>query len=337
MRILLLGALLGSLLGLCSAWLLLDVEFLTDPVRLLLSVVIGLSFAGLVWTFGLVRWIAMRMDRRRRRKASPQAAPVRVAEVEVQFDDDETGEVDLADETWLQAVDLEPSGPIQDDLLYPEADFESVEDEESTTQLVSRSELQALARALMAGETPPPLQAAPKATPPPSSLSPHEVDQLMRQAAGAVEDGRFDEAKDLFTQVIEGAPDHAWAFLGRGRIYLDHSDDNRAMSDFSRAQELMPGAPEPLVAMGDLYFGRKDYLQSIEYLTIALGQDPDNAMALTRRGISLYYRREYEPALADLQRAAQLDPDIPLLASYLARAQRRVRNTSTPAPDRRRR
>ncbi len=194
---------------------------------------------------------------------------------------------------------------------------------------MSRAELRALARAMLEGGSPDEFE-------PPPKLDPGQVEEMLEQAAYATDAGRFDEAVELYTQVIDSTEDPR-AYLGRGRIHLDHSDYNRAMSDFRVAEELVPGAPEPLVAMGDLFFGRKDYVQSIEYLTLALGQQPDHAMALTRRGMSQYYLKDYEAALADLQRASELDPDIPMLSSYLARAERRVRGIPTSAVERRRR
>ncbi|MEN0062556.1 MAG: tetratricopeptide repeat protein [Myxococcota bacterium] len=328
MRVLLIGTLLGALLGLCSFWLLGSIDWLTPPQKLVGASVLGLAFAGLVWSFGLVRWVARRLDRRARRKPTVNVDGESAELVDVELDEDElTGP---ADDTWLMpAVEVPDSPPPREPtdhgafgLYDEEEDFD-----ESTTQLVSRSELKALARALLDGKRVPE---------PTQHLSPHEIEELLASARFAVEEGRFDDALDLFTQIIDGAED-VRAYLGRGRVHLDHSDFNRAMSDFAVAEDLMPGAPEPLLAMGDLFFGRKDYAQSIEYLTLALEQQPDNAMALTRRGMSLYYRKDYEAALADLRRAAELDPDIPMLASYLARVERRVRATSTISQDRRRR
>jgi len=360
-RVLLIGAVLGALLGGCSFVMLGSIPWLDLPRQLLISVVLGLSFSGLVWSFGLVRWLATRFDPRSQRETTrvsvPESTeplgpydeaydsldpswespdPLHAAEVHY---DENTGAVDPA---FIQAVD-EPTPPPQvreelegdvgtprergrADAHYPP--FMDDDEDENATQLVSREELKALARAVLEGRAPS------EAVEP---LASHEVEELLFQADAAVLDGRFEEALDVFSQVIDGSADPR-AYLGRGRVYLDHSDFNRAMSDFATAEELMPGAPEPLLAMGDLCFACKDYGQSIEYLTLALGQQPDDAMALMRRGMSQFYRKEYRLALDDLQRASQLDPDIPMLRSYLTRAERRVRGVSTTAPsDRRRR
>jgi len=356
-RFLLIGAVLGALLGGCSFVMLGTVSWLPEPQRVGLSLVIGLSFAALLWSYAAVRLIARRV----RSRGSPaestdgffgaDTAPIGEPTARIDLEGggpervnhspksalafEETGTIiapgflEVLDDsspppTVSERPDLDDSPKMPFDPIFAD------HDDECATQIVSRDELKALARAMLEETT------ATVAVPA-ERLAPHEVDDLLNDAHRAVEHGRFEEALAAFSRVLGDGPD-ARAYLGRGRIYLDHHDFNEAMNDFALAEELMPGAPEPLVAMGDLCFAAKDYVQSIEYLTLALKQQPNNAMALTRRGMSLYYRKQFEMALDDLQRAARLDPDIPMLGSYLVRAERRVRGVpATVQQDRRRR
>jgi len=51
-----------------------------------------------------------------------------------------------------------------------------------------------------------------------------------------------------------------------------------------------------------------------------LDRDAGHAMARCRRGISHYYRKNYRQAFLDLQRAYNLDPDIPNIRKYVQMA-----------------
>ena len=52
---------------------------------------------------------------------------------------------------------------------------------------------------------------------------------------------------------------------------------------------------------------------------------PNHAMAMCRRGISHYYRKNYDTAVADLTRAQALDPDIPNISTYVGMAKRKTK------------
>jgi tetratricopeptide (TPR) repeat protein len=75
--------------------------------------------------------------------------------------------------------------------------------------------------------------------------------------------------------------------------------------------------------MGDFFFARKEYRKAIDFFNEALEVSPDHAMAWCRRGISYYYRREYDAAVTDLTRAMKLNPDIPNISTYLSTAKRK--------------
>ena len=89
------------------------------------------------------------------------------------------------------------------------------------------------------------------------------------------------------------------------------------------AEEVDDQSAEPKVAIGDLYFHRKDYRKAIECFDTALQMSPNHAMAFCRRGISHYYRKNYQQALVDLEKASSIDPDIPNIASFISMAKRK--------------
>jgi Tfp pilus assembly protein PilF len=146
------------------------------------------------------------------------------------------------------------------------------------------------------------------------------VEELLELAQRSMAKGDLKNASAAFSELLEYAPGHMAACIGRGRCHLDLGDYAAAMSDFKKAEDLDPNSPEPLVAMGDLYFARKDYSRAIELFDAAIELDGSHAMARCRRGISHYYKKNYRQAFNDLQRAYNLDPEIPNIRKYVQMA-----------------
>lgn len=59
--------------------------------------------------------------------------------------------------------------------------------------------------------------------------------------------------------------------------------------------------------LGALYFQNGDLIVALEELTLAAAIDPDYAMALSTRGLILYYVNEFESAEKDFKRALSLE------------------------------
>ena len=153
------------------------------------------------------------------------------------------------------------------------------------------------------------------------------VEELLESADAAMARGDLQTASAAYTELLEYAPGHLTACIGRGRCHLDLGDYAAAMSDFKKAEDLDPNSPEPLVAMGDLYFARKDYTRAIELFDAAIELDGSHAMARCRRGISHYYKKNYRQAFNDLQRAYNLDPEIPNIRKYVQMAIKKLDQT----------
>lgn len=157
-----------------------------------------------------------------------------------------------------------------------------------------------------------------------ATLTDTEVDALITRAKKAAHLGNYEAGVNYYSDVLDADPDHAGAYLGRGRLYLDRLDYSRAMSDFTVAEDLAPEDPEIQVAFGDLYFARKDYRKAIDHFDAALGIKEDHAMAFCRRGISHYYRRNYKDAFGDLQHAMKLNPEIPNIKHWFGQAKKKA-------------
>ena len=152
------------------------------------------------------------------------------------------------------------------------------------------------------------------------------VIECMENAVNALKAGALEEAVDFYSDAIDTNGEHYEAYLGRGRVQLDLGDYGRAMSDFTLADELQPDNPNTRVALGDLFFARKEYTRAIEFYNAALQKLPEHPMAICRRGISFYYKRNFADALRDLEAAYKLDKSIPNIATYVVMAKKKVKN-----------
>jgi tetratricopeptide (TPR) repeat protein len=141
---------------------------------------------------------------------------------------------------------------------------------------------------------------------------------ILSEASLALRSGRLIEAEQLLGDVLDLEPDHLSARIDRGRTRMNLGQLGPAMSDFQRAQDVSPDSAEPLTAMGDLYFGRKDYLRAVSCYDQALDLQPGHAMALCRRGVSHHSLGRPGLALEDLEQAQTLDPQIPSIGRYVA-------------------
>lgn len=147
---------------------------------------------------------------------------------------------------------------------------------------------------------------------------------LLRQASGAVAANDLDGAVRALSELIAVAPSHLGAHLARGRIYGSLGAFEPAMRDLMRAETLAPYDPEPLVAMGELCFGSKDYVRAIAYYDTVLVMDPTDAATLSRRGLAHYYRKNAVMALEDFEKARRLDRDTPNIDAQIAMCRKRL-------------
>jgi tetratricopeptide (TPR) repeat protein len=156
-------------------------------------------------------------------------------------------------------------------------------------------------------------------------LSRREIAQHMREAFEATEQGDFQGAAQLLTEVLDCSPHNTEAHLARGRAWLALGSYERALTDLMAAEEQSPDSPEPPAALGELHFTRKDYPRAIAYFDIALALSPVRPDLHFQRGLSHFYLKNYPASLEDLLRARLLDPDYPNLEAHITLARRKVK------------
>jgi len=251
-----------------------------------------------------------------------QPRPVAAA---IQLTGDGTTATVLTDTLALgEADDLDAdSVPTDDDssglsLSFEEAPEQTEEEEESEhVPELTESEDEAEASSVL-HETPSQLVGS-------AEVDDAALANFEAQAREAEGRGDLQKAVLYYSDVLSTDPEDLESYLARGRCLMELGDYAAAMSDFQHAEDLAPDSPDPLVEMGNLFFARKEYRRSIHYYDQAIELDPTHAMARCRRGICHHYRKDHDQALADLQRAYSLDPDIPNIGKYVQMAVKAMR------------
>jgi tetratricopeptide (TPR) repeat protein len=118
----------------------------------------------------------------------------------------------------------------------------------------------------------------------------------------------YSQALDLNPPDIEAAR----ALNGRGECYMEMSppDYNLALVDFQKSLNLNRGDASALSNLGHvLVASGQESTTSIRILDEAITLNPEDARAFRDRGMARAQMREFDKAVADLQKAAQLAPD----------------------------
>ena len=143
------------------------------------------------------------------------------------------------------------------------------------------------------------------------------LDPKLLHASALVEQKKFDEALDEFTNILHVDPKCADAWRGRGLAFLGKNDADSAIPDYERAIELAPNSAEAYCLRGQAYAKKGDYYRTISDTTEAIRLKPDYAPAYFHRAVAYGKDNNLERALADLDEAVRLDQAVPRLDSTL--------------------
>lgn len=105
----------------------------------------------------------------------------------------------------------------------------------------------------------------------------------LEKAKRMYQTGRFDEARVMFTDLINGSGRSAETYYLRGVTYNSLGQPDKALSDFNQAITLDSNNPKYFLGRGLLYSNKSKYDEAIVDFDSAIRLDPDNDMASTNR------------------------------------------------------
>lgn len=94
----------------------------------------------------------------------------------------------------------------------------------------------------------------------------------------------------------------------RGGAYQSLGEQDRAISDFTKAITIDGDAPHAYINRGIIWTTLTEYDKAVSDFDKAILVDPKNALAYSNRGGAHRDRGQYELAMADFERAIALDP-----------------------------
>src|SRR5262245_54158521 len=177
--------------------------------------------------------------------------------------------------------------------------------------------------------------------------------RLLAQGEQALEAGNTYGAIEAFSGALALKPGSMVAYYRRGEAYRAQNQPAEAVANLREALRLAPSAPQPLIALGDLYAAAGDARQAADWYTQAADRLKDEdpsllyrlALARYRSGapahaiapltkaiarqegfaeahylLGLVYRdaRNFDSATASLEQAIQIDPALTAAREELA-------------------
>jgi tetratricopeptide (TPR) repeat protein len=116
-------------------------------------------------------------------------------------------------------------------------------------------------------------------------------------------------AKQAFDSALALAPNDPRAWLGHCMLALTAADAH-ATTTCTRAATLDRGAPEPVLALGDIARARGDLSEALHQYEAAASRAPSNAVAHTKRGHALFALGRLEEAASAYSQAITEAPGL---------------------------
>ena len=109
-------------------------------------------------------------------------------------------------------------------------------------------------------------------------------------------DGKYNEAIDAFTAVLEIEGDNAELYNNIGLCYANLDDDEKAEKFYLKALQLNPKLAQIYINLADIYYKQKDMAKGIDLMTGGICELPDNMVF--RHYLARFYMEDAKLDLA---------------------------------------
>jgi tetratricopeptide (TPR) repeat protein len=133
---------------------------------------------------------------------------------------------------------------------------------------------------------------------PSSVLNSSQQEAWLRQCAlKEAQNGSYQTAIDLFTELIEQNPTNAMDYNNRGLVYFQSANYAAAIADYNQALELNPRLDSVYNNRANYYASQGKYLAAILDYEQAIDLNPSNVRAWINQGITFRDLKMYDRAL----------------------------------------
>lgn len=133
------------------------------------------------------------------------------------------------------------------------------------------------------------------------------TESLLQQADTYYFDDRFDEALNIYNQVLIVESNSVAAYTGRGNVFRLTDKLNEAFDEYSKALAIDPAYAPAYRGRGLLFiYNYKELTKGLADFNEAIRLDPDYALAYYSRGSYYYDQGNLAAALADYNKAIDL-------------------------------
>lgn len=131
-----------------------------------------------------------------------------------------------------------------------------------------------------------------------SQLSQSDRNTLLRQRALVlVQQGQYNEAIALFTQLLKQNPHSASDYNNRGLVYFQAGQMDQAIADYNRALEINPCLDSVYNNRANYYAAQGKLVEAILDYDNAIEINPNNVRAWINQGITFRDLKMYEDAI----------------------------------------
>lgn len=136
---------------------------------------------------------------------------------------------------------------------------------------------------------------------------------------------REEQAERFLSKTSEAHPDFTKITCKLGALYLNRGDNEKALETYERALRYAPENPEALngvaYVLSEVNRDEKDLKRAVELATMAILKGGESAEVLDTLGWAYYKSEDWDKAMVNLSRAAELSRDsMPVIVYHLALA-----------------
>ncbi len=134
-------------------------------------------------------------------------------------------------------------------------------------------------------------------------------EEKIKRALDLYKDGKYKDAIDAFSSVLETEGDNAEIYNNIGLCYANLGDDEKAEKNYLKSQELNPKIPQVYINLADIYYKQKDMGSGIELMTQGIYELPDNLVF--RHYLARFYMEDAKLDLAidELEHILEKQPE----------------------------